>query len=94
MDNMYCTEPKFAQIPCTCLLTIGILTCNTKYTILLPVMHVTSYRLNKVPFLPNNANQTKQRKLNKYCFSSGNAPNEVASEPSRQAVRGKTALLS
>lgn len=88
---MYCTEPKFAQIPCTCLLTIGILTCNTKYTILLPVMHVASYRLNKVPFL---AKQRKQRKLNKYCFSSGNAPNEVASEPSRQAVRGKTALLS
>ena len=55
---MYCTEPKFAQIPCTCLLTIAILTCNTKYTILLPVMHVASYRLNKVPFLP------KQRKPN------------------------------
>lgn len=82
---MYYNELKFAQIPCTKsffrLPTIGILTCNTKYTILLPVMHVASYRLNKVPFSPNNANETKQRKLNKYCFSSGNASNEVVSEP-------------
>lgn len=85
MNNVYCTELKFAQIPAMYEELFSFtnywnfdMQYKIYYTISCYVCRFLSSKQSAI-FTKQRKPNHKQRKLNKYCFGSGNASNEVVS---------------